>query len=43
VARIFPLALIGTAVWLFTTVVWSDTFGPEFHRGAHEAPGPATT
>ncbi len=29
VARAFPLLLMGTAAWLFTTVVWSDTFGPE--------------
>ncbi len=28
VARVFPLFLLGTALWLFTTVVWSDTFGP---------------
>ncbi len=30
VARIFPVLLILTALWLFTTVVWSDTFGPHF-------------
>jgi predicted MFS family arabinose efflux permease len=29
VARMFPLLLVGTAGWLYTTVVWSDTFGPE--------------
>lgn len=28
VARTFPLLLLGTALWLYTTVVWSDTFGP---------------
>lgn len=28
VARTFPLLLIGTAIWLGTTVVWRDTFGP---------------
>ena len=30
VARGFPLLLIATAVWLYTTVIWSDTFGPDF-------------
>lgn len=35
VARVFPLLLLGTALWLFTTVIWSDTYGPEFKRGAH--------
>jgi predicted MFS family arabinose efflux permease len=38
VARIFPLILLGCALWLFTTVIWSDTFGPEFRR---TSPGPA--
>lgn len=28
VARVFPLFLIGTAIWLYTTVIWSDTKGP---------------
>jgi len=28
VARVFPLLLIGTTIWLITTVVWRDTFGP---------------
>ena len=28
VARGFPILLIATAVWLYTTVIWSDTFGP---------------
>ena len=28
VARTMPLLIIGTAVWLVTTVLWSDTFGP---------------
>lgn len=37
VARTFPLLLVGTALWLFTTVVWSDTFGPGYLPGAHEA------
>jgi predicted MFS family arabinose efflux permease len=32
VARIFPLILLGCALWLFTTVIWDDTFGPEFKR-----------
>ena len=30
VARGFPLLMIATAVWLYTTVIWSDTFGPDF-------------
>lgn len=30
VARSFPLLFIATAVWLLTTIVWTDTFGPEF-------------
>jgi len=38
VARLFPLILIGCALWLFTTVIWTDTYGPEYHVGTHEAP-----
>ncbi len=38
IARLFPLILIGCALWLFTTVIWTDTFGPEFKRGSHAAP-----
>lgn len=38
VARLFPLILIGCALWLFTTIVWTDTYGPEYHVGTHEAP-----
>jgi MFS family permease len=34
VARAFPILLVLTAIWLFTTVVWSDTFGPNF-EGRH--------
>lgn len=30
VARTFPILLMGTALWLYTTVVWSDTYGPGF-------------
>lgn len=37
VARLFPLLLLGTALWLYTTVVWTDTFGPEY-GGKHEKP-----
>ena len=36
VARLFPLILLGCALWLFTTVIWTDTYGPEFRRGSHE-------
>ncbi len=28
VARAFPILLMATALWLFTTVIWSDTVGP---------------
>lgn len=34
VARMFPLLMLGTGLWLFTTVIWSDTFGPDF-EGKH--------
>jgi len=36
IARLFPLILIGCALWLFTTVIWTDTYGPEYRRGSHE-------
>jgi len=36
IARLFPLILIGCALWLFTTVIWTDTFGPEYRVGGHE-------
>jgi MFS family permease len=35
VARLFPLLLLATALWLFTTVVWTDTYGPGY-GGKHE-------
>jgi len=28
VAQTFPILIVGTAIWMFTTVVWRDTFGP---------------
>ncbi|REK24597.1 MAG: MFS transporter [Actinobacteria bacterium] len=28
VARVFPVLIVATALWLLTTVVWRDTFGP---------------
>lgn len=34
VARTFPILLVLTAIWLYTTVVWSNTFGPNF-EGRH--------
>ncbi|MFZ0626572.1 MAG: MFS transporter [Acidimicrobiia bacterium] len=34
VSRVFSLLLVITAAWLFTTVIWSDTFGPHF-EGRH--------
>jgi MFS family permease len=39
VARAFPLLLLGTALWLYTTVVWKDTYGPGYggrHRRSVE-------
>ena len=33
VARGFPVVLMATALWLYTTVIWSDTFGPDFESG----------
>ncbi len=39
VARTFPLLLLGTALWLFTTVVWSNTFGPTSAGSDRPAPG----
>jgi predicted MFS family arabinose efflux permease len=36
VARLFPLVLLGCALWLFTTVIWTDTYGPEYRTGSHE-------
>jgi len=38
VARFFPLILLGCALWLYTTVIWTDTYGPEYRKGSHEAP-----
>lgn len=38
IARLFPLILLGCALWLSTTVIWTDTFGPEYRKGTHEAP-----
>jgi hypothetical protein len=34
VARLFPTLLLATAIWLIGTVVWTDTFGPDF-EGRH--------
>lgn len=42
VARMFPLILVGCALWLFTTVIWTDTYGPDFGQGKHEAHDPDT-
>lgn len=41
VARTFPIVLMGTALWLYTTIVWSDTFGPGFDRPPARAAGEA--
>jgi MFS family permease len=37
IARLFPLILLGCALWLYTTVIWTDTYGPEYRMGVHEA------
>jgi len=29
VAQTFPILIVATAIWMFTTVVWRDTFGPK--------------
>lgn len=42
VARAFPLALLGTAAWLFTTVIWTDTFRPEVRRCTRKRKGGAS-
>ncbi len=39
VSRTFPILLVLTAIWLYTTVVWKDTYGPVFegrHTGRHQ-------
>ena len=41
VARAVPVALMVTALWLYTTVVWSDTFGPGFKDEEPEPAGDA--
>ena len=41
VARSFPLLMLATAVWLTTTVVWTDTFGPDFRGKVRTEPEPA--
>ena len=38
VARTFPILLVATAVWLYSTVVWKDTFGPDFEGAGAETP-----
>ena len=38
IARLFPLIPIACALWLFTTVIWTDTYGPDYREGSHEAP-----
>ena len=43
VARSFPLLLIATALWLYTTVVWTDTFGPGFELAKEVASDEAKT
>ncbi|MGH8873379.1 MAG: MFS transporter [Acidimicrobiia bacterium] len=44
VARLFPALLVATAIWLISTVVWTDTFGPNFegrHSRHKESPAEA--
>lgn len=38
IARLFPLILLACALWLSTTVIWTDTFGPEYRKRAREVP-----
>ena len=38
VARLFPLILLACALWLFTTVIWTDTYGPDFANGNKDVP-----
>lgn len=40
VARSFPLLLVATAIWLYTTVIWKDTFGPDLSSSEFEATAP---
>lgn len=41
VARAFPLLLLATAGWLYKTVVWTDTLGPDLDAAEHtRGPGP---
>lgn len=42
VARTFPLLLVATAIWLMTTVIWTDTYGPSF-LGRHRKGSPRPT
>jgi predicted MFS family arabinose efflux permease len=37
IARLFPLIAIGCALWMFTTVIWTDTYGPEYRVGRHSS------
>ncbi len=39
VARSVPVLLIITAIWLYKTVVWTDTFGPEFKHSSSSPSG----
>lgn len=41
VARSFPLLLVGAAIWLSTTVIWSDTYGPGARPVGEPAPAEA--
>ncbi len=36
VARSFPLILLATALWLYTTVIWRDTFGTDLDSDGPE-------
>ena len=39
VARAFPILVMATALWLYTTIIWSDTYGPEFEAAQPHEPG----
>ena len=36
VARGYPVVLMATAIWLYTTIIWSDTFGPDYKKDEPE-------
>ncbi len=37
ISRLSPMLLLGCALWLFSTVIWTDTFGPGYRTDSREA------